>query len=311
MPKSQKISKAKLAVTASTIYTACAKTDQCASVSPGSAPQAASNDNRPSALLLDQYYTRQQVAIALYESFKKHVDPSQFLMIEPSAGTGAFFELLPHGSLGYDIDPKYPGIQTADFLEVTIPIGRPIAFIGNPPFGKNSCKARRFFNRAAATATIIAFILPRTFNKGKMVNSLHRAFHLIHEEDVPKFAFLFEGKPYNVPAVFQIWERRDQPRALRPTATTHPDFEFTTQDRADFAIQRVGAKAGRVHHDLTRSSSSTYFIKAIGSNIETIMAQLDFASVARNTAGNPSLAKSEIVSLYQPFGRRVRASSKP
>lgn len=41
-------------------------------------------------------------------------------MIEPSAGTGSFYALLPAGSVGYDVEPKFPGIQTADFLTVEI-----------------------------------------------------------------------------------------------------------------------------------------------------------------------------------------------
>lgn len=167
--------------------------------------------------------------------------------------------------------------------------------IGNPPFGKNASMAVRFFNHAAARSTVIALILPRTFRKTSIVNRLDRAFHLLREEEVPSDAFLFRSKPYNVPAVFQIWERRSQQRDLRRIDVKHPHFEFTTPQIANFAIQRVGARAGRVHRDFSASPNSHYFVRG---DVEAQMRQLDFASVVSNTAGNPSLSKAEIVSIY-------------
>ena len=233
-----------------------------------------------------------------------YYEPKEFQMVEPSAGTGSFLRLLPSGSLGYDIDPKYPGIETADFLAVKIQPERGsekrIAIIGNPPFGKNGSMAVLFFNHAASQAQIIALILPRSFRKASIENRIDPDFHRVHEETVPANAFLFRTKPYDVPAVFQIWEFRKQQRTKRHVETKHPDFEFTTADRADFAIQRVGARAGRVHHDFTMSPNSHYFIRG---DVEAVMAQLDFASVTGDVSGNPSLAKSEIITLYCDWGR--------
>lgn len=262
------------------------------------ADQAALNDTSASDVALDQYYTRSDVAAHFYAVFRDHFDPARFLMVEPSAGTGAFLALLPQGSLGFDVDPKYPGIRTADFLTVQIVSDRATAIIGNPPFGKNASLAVRFFNHAARQSNVIALILPRTFRKASIINRLDPAFHLLREEVVPDDAFLFRSRPYNVPAVFQVWERRGTQRAPWLLETRHPDFEFTTPDRADFAIQRVGARAGRVHHDVTASPSSHYFIRG---NVEAVMAALDFASVVGNVAGNPSLSKSEIVALYRAY----------
>ncbi len=259
------------------------------------AAKAATNDNRASDERLDQYYTRPDVATHCYAIFQQHVDPAAFLLVEPSAGTGSFLKVMPAGSVGYDVEPKFPGIWTADFLTVRIDSDRDVAIVGNPPFGRNAGMAVRFFNHAAAQASVIAFILPRTFRKGSIENRLHRNFHLIREEPVPRDAFLFRGKPFSMPAVFQIWERRPYPRPLRPIDTCHPDFAFVTPDRANFAIQRVGARAGRLHHDFTASPSSHYFIRG---HVEPVMARIDFRSVAADVAGNPSLSKAEIVELY-------------
>lgn len=251
--------------------------------------------------ILDQYYTRPDVAEKFYGVFQEYFNPNQYQLVEPSAGTGSFLRLMPRGSLGFDVDPKFPGILTADFLTVEVSSEREVAAIGNPPFGRNASMAVRFFNHAASQASVIALILPRTFRKASISNRLDRAFHLLREETVPQDAFLFRSKPYDVPAVFQIWERRHDLRDLRPVETRHPDFEFTTHDKADFAIQRVGARAGRVHRDFERSPSSHYFIRG---NVEPIMKKLNFAQVVSNVAGNPSLSKSEIVSLYRQFTGR-------
>lgn len=161
--------------------------------------------------------------------------------------------------------------------------------------------AVRFFNHAGSQASVIAMILPRTFRKASVENRLDRKFHLIHEEIVPRDAFVFRSKPFDIPAVFQIWERRPDLRELQHVAIHHPDFAFTKAHQADFGIQRVGARAGRVHRDLALSPSSHHFIRG---DVEQIMKQLDFAKVALNVAGNPSLSKSEIVFLYRQFTGR-------
>ena len=231
-----------------------------------------------------------------YRILRRHYNTSSFLMVEPSAGTGAFARLLPPGSLAYDLEPKHPLVQKADFFKVAIPRGQPVMVIGNPPFGRASRVAVAFFNHAAKFASVIAMILPRTVRKAGIENKLDRAFHLVMEEIVPRNAFEFEGREHDVPTVFQIWERRAEPRALRPVERTHPDFSFVTRAGADFAIRRIGVNAGTIHRDLTVSASSHYFIKG---DVEAAMRQLNLAGVAADTAAIPSLAKSEIVALYR------------
>ena len=164
----------------------------------------------------DQYYTNEAVAADCYRVFCEHFNPIFCKMVEPSAGTGSFFKLLPSRSLGYDVEPKHPGIRQADFLTVEIRSEWKVAVIGNPPFGKNASMAVRFFNHAAREARIIAMIVPRTFRKAKIQNRLDRNFHLVREVAVPKNAFVFRNRRYDVPTIFQIWERRpDRTDALR------------------------------------------------------------------------------------------------
>lgn len=260
------------------------------------------------AIQLDQYYTRPAVAMRCYRIVRRHYDTSAFLLVEPSAGTGAFARLLPAGSLAFDLEPKHHLVQKADFFKVAIPRGQPVMVIGNPPFGRASRVAVAFFNHAARFASVIAMILPRTVRKAGTENKLDRSFHLVMEQIVPRNAFEFQGMEHDVPTVFQIWERRAEPRPLRPVEMAHRDFRFVTPADADFAIRRIGVNAGMVHRDLTASPSSHYFIKG---DVEAAMRELDLAGAAADTAAIPSLAKNEIVALYRQDveGRSVPIAS--
>jgi hypothetical protein len=272
------------------------------------AMRAAANDNCASARSLDQFYTLAEYAAHCYRIVLEHLDPANYLFVESSAGKGAFSNLLSTGSVAYDRDPRCFGIETADFLEIFIESRLGLAVIGNPPFGKNASMAVKFFNHAASQSNVVAMIFPMTFLKASIQNRLDRNFHLVRQHPAPHNAFEFQSRPYHVPTVFQIWVRQDKLRALGHVETSHPDFEFTTADQADFAIQRVGVNAGRIHHDFNRSRSSTYFIRG---DVEAIMAQLDFASVVCHVAGQPSLAKTEIVALYRKYIAGLATDTPP
>lgn len=219
---------------------------------------------------------------------------------------------MPRGSLGYDLEPKCRGVKKADFLKTTIITDRRIVILGNPPFGRRSETAIRFFNHAAGQAVIIAFILPLTFRKPGVQSRLNPFFHLIHEEVVPRDAFLFRGKSKHVPTVFQIWAKRDVEREFHNTETHHPDFEFIKTDGADFATQRIGVEAGENHDNLLANINSHHRIvdkTAEKGSVRGIMEQLDFANVAANVVGQLSLAKAEIVALYKQFIKRQSATA--
>lgn len=256
-----------------------------------------------------QYYTDPIIAATCLTTVSNYFDTKRMLLVEPSAGDGSFSDRMQPGSIAMDIDPHGDGILKQDFLNYTIKSNSEIGFIGNPPYGWRSQKALDFINRAALCATFIAFILPRTFRKAETQAKIDSSFHLIHDEVLPDHAFLFCGRPYDVPATFQIWERRPYPRELPSGETEHPDFVFTKRERADFGMQRVGANAGRIHYNFDLSESSHFFILG---KVQHRMRQLDLARVAANTAGNPSISKSEIVRLYSELTGRppTKARSK-
>ena len=254
----------------------------------------------------DQYYTNPATADFCVQQVRALAVARQkdAFFLEPSAGAGAFLNLLPPKSrTGLDIAPAHPEVVQADFLSYTPPAElarRPVIVLGNPPFGRNSSLALKFINHAARFARVVAFILPKTFQKAHSIRRIDRHLHLVAEYPIPSYAFIFESQPWDVPCVFQIWERRDVLRQDSESIRTHADFAFVPRQEADFAIRRVGRSAGAVFREFERfAKSSHHFVKAV--NPEQVMAVLesiDWSPVRGQTACVPCVGKEEIVRMY-------------
>lgn len=264
---------------------------------------------RSRARQLDQFYTSPALAQNLVARLRAHlgkrVDGARWM--EPSAGGGAFLDTLPDDTVALDIDPADPRVVQADFLSRMFPAEPRWIVVGNPPFGKNSTLAIQFFNHAARFAQVIAFIVPRTFQKTSVQRRLARQFHLEAEIEVPEDAFIFEGAPVHVPCVFQIWGKQAVARARPVLPTSHPDFTYTDRSQADFAFQRVGARAGTIKDTgpVSRglSAPSHHFIRVTDrtqvARVRACFEALDWSTIKHRTAGNPSIAKTEIVAHYR------------
>lgn len=257
------------------------------------------------ARTLDQFYTRTDIARDCVRLLTDFVGgrAQDHVWVEPSAGAGAFVDFLPQPRIALDIEPGRGDISEADFLSWNPGnLTRDAIVVGNPPFGKNASLARKFFNRAAEFAEIIAFIVPRTFQKESLVKTLDRRMHLRLEQELKPQSFVYEGLPYDVPTVFQIWQRSANLREVPKRKLTHPDFEFVAPDIAHFAFQRVGARAGLVSHEgLHKSPQSHYFLR---SSIEPELLfdrldSIDWTPIKTRTAGNPSIAKRELIASYE------------
>lgn len=250
---------------------------------------------------LDRFYTHPDVAALCVRLANEYHDLTDAVVIEPSAGAGAFLKYLPTQTLALDLAPASPGIGQGDFLTYRpIYLHRNVALVGNPPFGRNANLAIAFVNQAAKIGHTIAMVLPRSFRKASIQNRLDSRLHLIAEEILPPDSFVFEDRPYDVPCVFQIWKRLKRHREPIQLPTAHPDFDFVAKDAAAaFAVQRVGANAGRIKLDFTHCApSSHYFIKPRRATVLDTMRQIDFDTVRHDTAGNPSVGKGELVALY-------------
>ena len=262
----------------------------------------------------DQFFTKLKVVKLCLELISKFVVDVD-IFIEPSAGSGNFYNQLPANKrIGLDIESQFQEIIECDFLKWDLPnnlLGEKVCFVGNPPFGKNSSLAIKFFNRSALLGDSICFILPRTFRKSSVINRLNEFFHLQHQIILPENSFeLIDGTSYSVPTVFQIWIKKDFKREKIKTNSKHPDWEWTSKEYANISIRRVGINAGKVFNHTNVSESSHYFLKTkdidkVFNNLKSIFEEqwnpktCSNLSCKYDTAGNPSLSKAEIVKEYR------------
>lgn len=249
---------------------------------------------------LDQFYTKPSVAQECIEHLPKSKS-DDYTFIEPSAGDGSFYNLLGRDTIGIDMEPMCPGLIKADFLKWSPPPSkRKYIVVGNPPFGRQSRLAKAFIKHGCEIADIIAFILPRSFTKPSMFNAFDDYFHNIHSHDLKQNSFLLNGEEYDVPCVFQIWERKETRRA--PQKNIKPiGFKYVkSSEPYDITFRRVGVYAGRCkRNDGTQVSvQSHHFIKFDdASRVDAVIERVNNHIFPTNTVGPRSLSKNEINSF--------------
>jgi hypothetical protein len=272
---------------------------------------------------LDQFYTKDEIAKKYYDIFsqKLHeyhicIDDYDYIM-EPSAGKGAFFKLLPDDKkIAVDLEPKYEGIIKMDFLKYKPINDKKYIIIGNPPFGRVSSLAVKFFNKASAFADIIAFIVPKTFKRVSIQNKLSLEFKLIYNEDLSINPCCFEPE-MSAKCCFQIWIKDvDNKRKKIILPSEHKDFKFlklgpkdkqnqpTPPKDADFVIKAYGSNCGEIVSKNLQNlrPKSWHWIKS-NINIKTLQKRfksLDY-SISKDTARQDSIGQKEIIYLYSFF----------
>jgi len=260
---------------------------------------------------VDKFYTIPSISekcINTIGSFYKWSDWG--LVVEPSAGNGSFLTLIPTDKkIGMDILPDRIDIIKQDFFTYTSFIPN-ILVVGNPPFGRVSSLAIKFFNHASQWANVIAFILPRTFRRISVHNKLNLHFHLLFDEDIPMKPCSFSPNMM-AKCCFQIWEKRNTSRMIIELPITHNDWEFVgygpkddkgqpTPPNADFAIRAYGGKCGEITKELgTLRPKSWHWIT---SNIDVDILIKRFNSldytISLDTARQNSIGKGDLVELY-------------
>lgn len=180
----------------------------------------------------DQFYTCAHVARDCLRRFQSvagelKIDLSRYQFIEPSAGAGAFYKLLPpRRRIGLDIEPASRGIRIADYLTWAPPTGKYVV-IGNPPFGLRGHLALQFINHSATFADLTAFILPPLFNSdGKGVPAKRvKGYQLAHTSPIDAGSFEYpDGAPVDVEAIFQVWTRINTENIRLPKPKTCKQF---------------------------------------------------------------------------------------
>ena len=93
-------------------------------------------------------------------------------------------------------------------------------------------------------------------------------------------------------------EKRGGGRSKVVKQTTSDLFAFTTPDKSDFRIQRVGGNAGKASEDMDVSPQSNYYIKNTSGmskqDLIDLINQTVFPSV-NDTVGPRSVSKGELV----------------
>lgn len=234
------------------------------------------------------------------------------LVVEPSAGEGAFFERLPQETrVGVDLDPGHPELVRADFLTWRPAAGvRRVLTIGNPPFGQRAALAVKFLEHACSYSDVVAFVLPRSFNKYTFQDRVPRTFHLVDSLECDTFLGP-DGRPVEVRAVFQVWQRREELREVVALADAHPDFamrhahlsRITAAELAGlrrdyaFTIPQVGASFAP-RDVATVSAGSHWFIRPHVPGVRERFDRLDFSFLHGMNTAHTSLSKRDIVAAY-------------
>lgn len=267
---------------------------------------------------LDKFYTIPSYSKKCIDKVFELYNKLNFdLIIEPSAGNGSFFNQIEfNNKIGIDISPENQNIIQMDFFNYVPPTNtNNILVIGNPPFGKVSSIAIKFFNHSAKWSNVIAFIIPRTFRRLSVQNKLNKMFHLIYDEDVPTKPCSFIPQMM-VKCCFQIWEKKEVERLFIDLPTKHDDWNFlpfgpldengqpTPPNGADFAMRAYGGKIGEIEKIKLSQlrPKSWHWIK---SNIDkeeliNIFNQLNYSN-SSNTARQNSMGRGELVRLYTEF----------
>lgn len=266
---------------------------------------------------LDQFYTNPIVAQQCMDLLAKKVNLADFdYFIEPSAGSGSFFSLLPKKKrIGLDLEPKHPEVIEQDFFTYTFPHKNKKAIaIGNPPFGKRSRLAISFFNHATEFCDVIAFIVPLQWRKWSVQSKIKKGWMLVHDETLPEQSFIFKDKPYGVRCSFQVWKKGDGSslRLENKLPTAHADFEMFLYNNTreaekyfdyewDFAVPRQGyANYSRreINKDNCERTTQWIFFKAKNAKIKKRLMNIDYQKLAMKNTSTPGWGKADIVEYY-------------
>lgn len=282
---------------------------------------------------LDPFYTKPEIAKSCWRFLLEilasvSLNFEELFFVEPSAGTGAFFNLLPSKRrMGLDTFPKCENIITQDFFKVISLPNNPTnnVIIGNPPFGKRGKMAIAFFNHAAMLADTIAFIVPVNFRKYIVHKQLDRNMRFIGRMHLPRDAFYLDsGKTFSVNTEFQIWTRlqseHEDMRQHQSLPIKHQDFKIWQYNNTkgalkvfnnafDFAVPCQGWQ------DYTRKETDEkncernkqwILLKAKTSDILKRLTNIDYQLLASECGtAVPGFRKGDLVKAYTEYSKTL------
>lgn len=176
---------------------------------------------------LDKYYTPSEIVNTVIDILVKAVGIDFDVVIEPSAGGGAFIgnidnTFIDSDKLFYDLQPTSEGIIQQDYLELdtTNLMGKSVLVMGNPPFGTRNTLSVRFFKKSIQYADTIAFILPIS-----QLNNNQQMFEydLVSSNDIGEVKFFnHEGDIRPVKCCFNIYKK-----PMNGTNNKKPTYKYS------------------------------------------------------------------------------------
>jgi predicted RNA methylase len=153
---------------------------------------------------LDKYYTKEDVALNIFNFLDKKYNLKNYFLFEPSAGAGSFSDLFHKNSIAIDKDPGSIGITRIDFLNNNWDIIQKenVFVIGNPPFGYKYTKAVEFIKKSSHFANKIAFIVPKDINLNILDNFIITE-NILMNNDI----FIYNNQGFSVPTRLIVWEK--------------------------------------------------------------------------------------------------------
>jgi len=260
----------------------------------------------------EQYYTKPEVVDLCIQEVKKHVSLKDRMILEPCGGTGEFVEgflragIKEEEILSCDIEPLHDLVEKGDYLEKEFSDNKDLICITNPPFGRASSLAKKFFNHGADHCEYICFLVPKSWRKWSVHNSLDENFHLVADIDLPQNCFYRpdeeKSKKDVLNTVFQIWQRRDVKREKikipdhKLIQKITPD-EFKKIEGANFSIVTFGHSCGKCS-DITEKvvdyKTTTMYLKVESEDVKKALRKIDLSKYFNNVAYIQALSIQEI-----------------
>lgn len=254
--------------------------------------------------LLDKYYTKKEVvAKCLSRLSLSNYD----FVIEPSAGDGAFFDLIQHpNKVALDIAPEHKDIQKQDWLTYFIDGSyKSVLVVGNPPFGRYHALSKRFIQHALCFPNVqtVAFILPDVYKKHTRQRIIPSYWRIKDILSIGRDSFTLAGADYHVPSSFFVLDK-SKGKDLRASCLNHidetEDFRFSTPQ--DYDIFVFGASPKKIIRK-AEANNRGYFLKS-KIEIDALVEKIKSVDWKGNSCANGGvfwLTKTEFLSQYLSY----------
>ncbi len=272
----------------------------------------------------EQYYTNSSVVDLCLKEVQRHVDLSGKTILEPCGGTGEFIEgfrrigIPDDKIISIDIEPGHPMVKLGDYLETDFSQLSGVISITNPPFGRASSLAKKFFNHAADHCNYICYLIPKAWRKWTTHNSLDKRFHLVADIEMPKDCFYLSDRENEkkgvLNTVFQIWEKRDYKRRkivvpdhklIQKIIPVSKDGQKIIKG-ANFSIVAFGHSCGRceeITEPIIPYKTTTMYLNVKEEKVKEALRTVDLPKYYNNVSYVQALSIQEInYELNERFG---------